>query len=59
MSVLKLKPCPFCGGEPEVNVKGAIALVRCNLDSCDVNPRVYSIGDGGVAAVEAWNRRET
>ena len=46
---MKLKPCPFCGGEAELTVVG----VRCKKTSCASihNPLFPE------KAIETWNRR--
>lgn len=51
MEEIKLKPCPFCGGEAEfVGYKSYwIICVDCTAESA-----VY---DSKAEAVEAWNRR--
>ena len=59
----KLKPCPFCGGKPEIHgYHGFWAdnkhhyCVHCTNDLCCIHPStgVYeSIGE----AIKAWDRR--
>lgn len=55
MSEVKLKPCPFCGGEAEIcNIYDHRRSVRCHkcwaksvfVDESDIKE-----------AVEAWNKR--
>jgi len=51
---MKLKPCPFCGGAPElVEFNHSLFLVDCR----DCGARVT----GGTAdeAGETWNRRQS
>lgn len=66
MSDLKLKPCPFCGGEAMpvycengsrytsnivyLSKRGTVKCKRCQLEL----PHVYSTVR---KAIEAWNRR--
>lgn len=53
---MKLKPCPFCGGEAEVVDNGWFVDVSCKKDDCRgyANHLVYN---SEKEAVEAWNRR--
>lgn len=49
----KLKPCPFCGGEPGFIGEGAsIKCKRCGGMFLVVNPLTSRM-----EAAEAWNRR--
>lgn len=60
---LKLKPCPFCGGEAVLKIKGFdifnnAAFVTCL--SCGVSTRLIPQSSEYVASQEAaamWNRR--
>lgn len=58
----KLKPCPFCGSEPNVqkaeyNAPYVEYFVRCsNMKKCSVLPFTYSF-DNIEDAIDAWNRR--
>ena len=52
MSEIKLKPCPFCGGEPMMVVRGDGCWVRCL--QCGTETR-YFLSER--AAAEAWDRR--
>ena len=49
---IKLKPCPFCGGEAVLDVYKGTGLVSCK--SCTL---VTKNGDDVLSAVEAWNHR--
>lgn len=60
MSEIKLKPCPFCGGEAKVgyaindyNRWG----VSCNTCGCVVEVGFGDYEDTMEEAVKAWNRR--
>ena len=57
MSELKLKPCPFCGGEAKVEKLGGYAVVSCLKDDCNGNSD-YLKYDSVKEAVEAWNTRK-
>lgn len=52
---MMLKPCPFCGKEPErVHNGGGGFSIYCSNKNCPVNVRVHSDID---LPVEAWNTR--
>jgi hypothetical protein len=58
----ELKPCPFCGGEAELNKSlGKNWIVICSENSCLVNPRVVGYQSSKpqyhVDVVAAWNTR--
>ncbi len=56
----KLKPCPFCGGEAEIqcfeclfeSFEGRRYAVECKFCSCSLE-----LFETEEEAVEAWNRR--
>lgn len=50
----ELKPCPFCGGNPDVYSwnGGGVVWVRCR--SCGIDYKAYANAD---EAIEAWNTR--
>lgn len=51
---VKLKPCPFCGGDPELKHSSTWDyFVRCR--DCGARTRQYHENDAG--AVYGWNRR--
>ena len=51
---MKLKPCPFCGGEAGVSERyDEYCAVRCITCGAKTN---FSMTKKG--AIEAWNRRE-
>ena len=58
----ELKPCPFCGGEAEVNedrLDGyTIFIVSCENSKCPVIVEtMHRAGNTKAQAIEAWNRR--
>lgn len=62
---MKLKPCPFCGGEAqkqakEVNGLRAIYVVckKCGASSGIYKTRNPRVKDEENPAIKAWNRRE-
>lgn len=61
MSEIKLKPCPFCGGEGELNTadfNSCYSLVKCKQCGAECGmvgiSRKYCSDE---KAAEAWNRR--
>jgi hypothetical protein len=54
--MVKLLPCPFCGGAPESFPSGddTGTMIECMTPGC-VNPHVSYYGDG--VAAKVWNRR--
>ena len=50
----KLTPCPFCGGEAELEINGLYWDVNCKR--CLANVGAYKCYNKK-QAVEAWNRR--
>ena len=59
MSEIKLKPCPFCGGEARIASEGGtVVLATCK--KCHVETQGVSISAEYCAnekAAEEWNRR--
>ena len=43
----ELKPCPFCGGKPELSPSGYVFFQKCL-------GRTYELGNGAAT----WNKRE-
>ena len=53
---IKLKPCPFCGGEAEIIDDAMGAISRCRRCGAENGNGVY--GEGGYKlAVKDWNSR--
>ncbi len=50
---MKLKPCPFCGGEAEVEREGT-SRQSCIIDCANCGCRLES---NEIGAGDAWNRR--
>jgi Lar family restriction alleviation protein len=48
----KLKKCPFCGGEAELDLFYKTPLVQCK--DCGVESAMY---DNKQQAIDAWNKR--
>lgn len=62
MSKPRLKPCPFCGGEPRLHDRtdGAgfrHAWVQCHGRYCPTQPYTRDVYDTATKAIAAWNRR--
>lgn len=49
-----LKPCPFCGGEPVVVVRGALSWVCCSSPPCRARGKATYTPESAAAA---WNTR--
>ena len=54
MSDVKLKPCPFCGGEASINRPSGRMLFCVVCDDCDANSGYYFTEED---AALAWNDR--
>ena len=58
MKDAKLKPCPFCGKDPEIikleNYGKDDWYVQCNNRYCVEQKHLYSSKN---AAIKSWNRR--
>lgn len=58
--MIKLKPCPFCGGTAvyhEIKNRGRWHVVRCENEYCKMRPSTYGCTTPDAAAA-IWTRRE-
>jgi len=60
---VKLKPCPFCGGEAEIDDKiysfGPVeVVVQCSNNNCGVVPTTNYYYDKA-RSIKEWNKRTT
>ena len=58
--MMELKPCPFCGGEAEIENNGYFVDVSCKDMNCRgfADCLKYKNEVGAIAkAIDAWNRR--
>ena len=58
MSKLKLKPCPFCGGEAETENRHNRYTDWWEVKCTDCNASINERYDWEFQAVEAWNTRK-
>lgn len=65
MPEIKLKPCPFCGGEAYTEIVAAHNHIFVDMPDCDGEAFVFCndcsaavSGRNEQEAAEAWNRRE-
>lgn len=66
--MIKLKPCPFCGGTAELSVFANprnFCSVRCTTRSCGGETSGYdlcrtknTLAENSAIVTDAWNRRE-
>lgn len=62
MSEIKLKPCPFCGGEAAIQVGEGVRAI-CTECGCrtisliDGRPQGESCGNALYRVIDKWNRR--
>jgi hypothetical protein len=52
---IELKPCPFCGGKPDVMISCGKAWVHCSDNECPALPQTKYLGHD--EAITAWNTR--
>lgn len=55
MDEIKLKPCPFCGGEAEINMLFGLYFVGCTICHAGIIPHYEKMTLD--KEVEEWNRR--
>ena len=55
MAEIKLKPCPFCGGEAEVIAHNKFQFYKVVCKHCKAQG--YQFFPNEEQATEAWNRR--
>lgn len=55
MDKIKLKPCPFCGGEAKLQRCNNSILIGCYNSQCRTNTFAY--GENRLQAVKTWNNR--
>lgn len=61
MSRTKIKPCPYCGEEPNLEYFGTSTIryfYACNNINCPVTPTTAAYKNKG-SATRAWNKRYT
>ena len=63
MSDIKLKPCPFCGGEAKIKIKSTVLSAYAECENCNVTMRKNYKGNKKVSELlerlitDDWNRR--
>lgn len=53
----KLKPCPFCGGEAEINRGYSFGMTYIYEVECENCKALMGVFESEAEAIEAWNRR--
>lgn len=60
MKKVKLKPCPFCGGEAEINTNSQVTCCWVECTECNSRTRCFE-EDVGYCAMDSaamvWNQR--
>ena len=56
---VKLKPCPFCGGDVDLVERGNLLVFLCKPESHCIGSGLgtYGLADKRETAIETWNRR--
>ena len=59
--MIKLKPCPFCGGKAKVehdsDERSTFFWATCNNRHCLVHPYSEEVFNSAEEAIDAWNTR--
>lgn len=58
MSEIKLKNCPFCGGEAEISDEGLIGGHFVFCTQCHIQTKLYTVGNTTEKAINDWNTRK-
>lgn len=53
----KIKPCPFCGREPLIEMNYGFEFISCSNNRCIARSMVSHFWTKA-AAIAAWNKRE-
>ncbi|MCG2181448.1 Lar family restriction alleviation protein [Staphylococcus epidermidis] len=60
MSSPKLKPCPFCGGLPNIRYSFDTLLIECTNKKCKLQPStfMYVHTNNAEKLIKIWNKRK-
>jgi len=60
MSSPKLKPCPFCGGLPDIRYSFDTLLIECTNKKCKLQPStfMYVHTNNAEKLIKIWNKRK-
>jgi len=53
----KLKPCPFCGNEPEIAFVEGYLFITCVAESCLMGEVTGRLGKTKEECIREWNVR--
>lgn len=60
MSSPKFKPCPFCGGLPDIRYSFNTLLIECTNKNCKIQPSTWMHvhSDSAEKLIKIWNKRK-
>ena len=60
MNSLKIKPCPFCGGLPDIRYSFDTLLIECTNKKCKLQPStfMYVHTNNAEKLIKIWNKRK-
>ena len=58
---MKIKPCPWCGGEPKIQKMPDSSIyyeIICLNQECPLKPNSFELYISPEKAISAWNKRK-